>query len=201
MKKFIVLSIAFAMFSLSFSFAQIKVRPGIVAGANYSTIGGKDVKELGDVKYTFGYHGGLMANIKLSEMVYVQPELLYSAVGGKVVVNYEDEDGEDIEETGTMQLNYINLPIKLKTLTKFGMCGMAGVEPGYLLTAKAKQDGESSSFKDQAKSFRMGWFVGVGYQSKAGIGIDVRYTDDFTSFLKEAKLKNSAFVASVYFQF
>ncbi len=195
MKKLIVLSIALAITSLSF--AQVKVRPGIVAGANYSTFEGRDVKELGDVKYNFGYHAGLMANIKLSEIVYVQPELLYSVTGSKVGV--ENEDGET--DNAVIESSYINLPVKLKTITKFGMYGMGGIEPGYLLTAKSKLDGESKSFKNIAKNFRLGWFVGVGYQSNAGIGIDFRYTNDFTSFFKEIKVKNSAFVGSLYFRF
>jgi hypothetical protein len=189
MKKLIVLSAVLA--TASFSFAQIKVSPGIVAGANYTTIEGKDVDA--GVQFRFGFHAGIMSDIKISDIVSIQPEILYSTHGAKV----ELEEG-----AGRFDLSYINLPLTLKAITKFGMYGMAGVEGGYLLSAKATNEaGDTEGFKDLAKNIRAGWTVGAGYQSKAGIGIGFSYTSDFTSFLKEGKMNNSGFRGSVFFVF
>lgn len=64
MKKLIVLSAVLA--TASFSFAQIKVGPGIVAGANYTTIEGKDVDA--GVQFRFGFHAGVMSGMKVSDI-------------------------------------------------------------------------------------------------------------------------------------
>lgn len=189
MKKLIVLSAVLA--TASFSFAQIEVKPGIVAGANYTTIEGKDADA--GTHFKFGFHAGLMSDIKLSDVVSIHPEILYSTHGTKV----ELEGG-----MGRFDLSYINLPLTVKAVTKFGMYGMAGVEGGYLLSAKAKnEEGDTKSIKDFAKNIRAGWTVGAGYQSKAGIGIGFSYTSDFTSFLKEGKMNNNGFRGSVFFIF
>ncbi|MBS1749791.1 MAG: PorT family protein [Bacteroidetes bacterium] len=189
MKKFIVLSAVLA--STSFSFAQIKIRPGIIAGANYTTIEGKDVDA--GTQFRFGFHAGVMSDIKISDIVSIQPEIIYSTHGAKI----EMEEG-----MGRIGLSYINLPLTLKAITKFGMYGTAGVEGGYLLSAKAKNKaGDTKSFKDMSKNFRAGWTVGAGYQSKAGIGIGFSYTSDFTSFLKDDKMNNSGFRGSVFYIF
>ena len=63
---------------------------GLKAGMNLSTFSGDDTDDLSS---KIGIHIGAVANIAISEVFSVQPEVVYSAQGAE----YENSDGYDGE--------------------------------------------------------------------------------------------------------
>ena len=179
---------------------------GIKAGASLTSFVGKDVSS--SASYLFGFNGGLVANIKLSERLSVQPELLYSMKGAKDKMTLGTTT-----LTGTQRLHYIDVPILLKA--KFGQVFVeAGPQAGVLVRANAKfDDGSSNSDVANKDAFNLvdfGYVAGLGYQSTSGPMVGVRYNGGFTNVDQsnvvngqsiQAKARNSAFQLYVGYMF
>jgi hypothetical protein len=56
-----------------------------------------------------------------------------------------------------------------------GFYAEAGVQPGFLLSAKDKYNGNTYDYKDTVNSFDFGIPVGIGYIFKRRLGLNVRY--------------------------
>src|SRR5690606_27290480 len=97
MKK-ILLFVAVA--TLSFT-AQSQVRFGAKAGVNFSSVNGDSFDNADGVT---GFHVGAVAKIGFTELLALQPEILFSAQGYSV-----DLPGDDV----SVRLGYVNLPIML----------------------------------------------------------------------------------------
>ena len=76
MKKLLLFVIAIA----TFQFTQAQTKIGIKGGANFSTYVGSDVE---NAKMLTGFHAGLFANLPITEMIRIQPEVVYSVQGAK----------------------------------------------------------------------------------------------------------------------
>lgn len=72
--------------------------------------------------------------------------------------NWEENDME-----GRVSLLYLNAPVVAQYRTTNGLFFEAGVQPGLLLRARDKFDGESYDFKEHMKNFDFSIPVGVGY--------------------------------------
>lgn len=79
---------------------------GVKAGMNIATLGGDDV---GDVDSRTGLVVGGLVHYRLSDLLAVQPELLYSQKGAKFS---ETLFGEPI--SGTFKLDYLEVPVLLR---------------------------------------------------------------------------------------
>jgi hypothetical protein len=90
-------------------------------------------------------------------------------------------------------LTYITLPIMLQWKTTGGVFIETGPQPGYLI--KAKQDGPGSTETDNKSSFDnfdLSWGAGLGYLSKAGLGIGARYNYGLTNTIEDGGGNNSS---------
>lgn len=164
MKKItLIAAIVFAVTSSS----DAQVQYGVKAGANFYKFSGSDAN-VGNVspKFKVGFAGGGFANIALSEMFSIQPELLYSMEGSK----YE-QGGEKI----VFKTNYINIPLLVQYNTSSGFYGETGPQLGILGSAKATYGSMSQDFKDQLKGINFSWAVGLGYKLTNGLGVGARY--------------------------
>src|ERR1700754_1201103 len=92
-KLFLVLVCASSVIAAG---AQVKF--GVKLGANLA-----NVSDLEGTKSKFGINGGLQASLHLNEMFSVNPEAVYSSQGVKA------EEGD-----GSINLNYINVPVLLQ---------------------------------------------------------------------------------------
>ena len=73
------------------------------------------------------FHAGFTYEKMISDKVALQPEMLYSAEGGK--------SGKT-----TLALNYLNIPILAKFYLTDGFNLQTGLQLGFLLNAKLKSD-------------------------------------------------------------
>jgi len=188
MKKLIL---SFAIISFATVGVNAQVNFGIKGGLNISTLRGDDVE---DAKSLIGGYGGLFANIPLSGMFSIQPEVLYSLEGAK-------EDGAGDPQT---MLNYINIPVMLKYSDPSGFYGEFGPQLGILASAKYKEDGESDvDIKEFLKSTNFSIGLGAGWNFSPKVGVGVRYNLGLSSIADgtDSDVKTGNFSIGIHYSF
>lgn len=185
MKKMFLIA-ALAVFGMSQSDAQVKF--GVKAGPQLTNFAGSDVEE-SDMK--FGFNVGGYANIRFSEQLAFQPELLYSLQGAKNEETYE-EFGITYHEENNMHLSYIQVPLMMKWYAYDGLNFEFGPQVGFNIAAKAKgestvTDGDSSITTeydddiDNISTVDFGVNIGAGYEMSNGLNFGLRYGRGLTS--------------------
>ncbi|NNE03271.1 MAG: PorT family protein, partial [Eudoraea sp.] len=173
MKKLLFISMI-GMFTLLTSCTTM--RYGVKAGPTFATLTGDDTDNL-DAKIGF-FFGGL-AELEVTDMFSVQPELLFSSQGTK----YSESDGFD----GKLKFNYLNLPVMAKVYVSDGFFFEAGPQLGYLLSAKDEYESPGLSGEDDlkdegfVKDIDVGANIGLGYQLDSGLNIGARYNFGLTN--------------------
>jgi len=164
MKKLIL---GLALVAGTFTFAQktptassSPVRFGLKAGLNISNISNSDLNSKA------GFYGGVFANIPVAQDFSVQPEVLYSGLGGKAKGNSNIK----------LNTDYIAVPVMLQYNLIPNLYVEAGPQFGFLISAKGKGTGASVDVKDNFKTFDFGLGLGAGYYFTQNIGVNVRYT-------------------------
>ena len=161
MKKLFTITMALIAFTIS---AQ-NITFGAKAGLNFASMAGDDADGL-DGRTSF--HLGVTAEIEMSDTFSIQPELLYSGQGYTA----------DGDVTG--KVDYINLPIMAKFYVADGISLEAGPQIGFLASAKADVDGESTDIKDLLKSTDFALNLGAGYKLDSGLNFGLRYSMGLT---------------------
>jgi hypothetical protein len=183
----------FLLAACSFAAANAQIQFGIKAGANFSTFTGDGVD---GAKTKIGFHGGAFVGVPLFSTFSLQPELVYSDQGYKV---------KEDEFSGKLNAEYLNIPVLFKYNNPSGFFAQTGPQLGFLLSAKAKADGESTDLKDQFKSTDFSWAVGIGYLIKSvNVGIDARYNIGLSNVAKssgDGSAKNSVFQVGLFYVF
>jgi len=188
MKKLLLLFVC----ATAFGAAQSQVQFGAKAGLNISSISGEDKPD--DMSMKLGLNAGVFADISIAETFSVKPELVYSSQGYKI-------SGEGSTMRGV--LSYINLPVLGKYNDPSGFFAETGPQVGFLASAKAKYDGNSSDMKDNFKSIDFSWAFGIGYQlPENNIGFNARYNLGLSAIPdSDAKAKNSVIQVGVFYVF
>jgi len=88
---------------------------------------------------------------------------------------WEEDYGEGLYD-GVTRLWYLNFPLLARYPFGSGFYGEAGLQPGILLSAKDKFDGESVNVRDNIKTFDLGIPLGVGYDFPNNFGVGLRVT-------------------------
>jgi hypothetical protein len=154
MKKILLVMAALLLVAPAFAG---NTKAGIKAGlAMYNmTASYEGESESGDMK--MGLQAGGFVGIMMNQgKMAIQPELLFVMKGAQ----------EDIgDETGKMNLNYIQIPVLLKVIlgeskTKFNV--FAGPAMSLLMSANASAGGESVDIKDAYNSSEFGVVAGLG---------------------------------------
>jgi hypothetical protein len=80
-----------------------------------------------------------------------------------------------------------------------GFFAEAGLQPGFLLSAKDKFENVSYDYKDYVKTFDLGIPLGVGYEFPNNFGVGFRVTPGLTSINKGdyASYKDRNFVFAI----
>ena len=175
MKKSIVFLFAISVFS-QFSTAQ-KIKFGIKAGANYSTI-----TDNPDSSNLTSFHAGAILELK-TPIIGIQPEILYSSQGTKI-------NGQE-----DLKLNYIAVPIVLKYyITKLSF--EVGPQFSYLVS-KNLPTGYSAAVKDSD----IGVLGGVGLNIIGGLFAQARYVVGLSKNTNADTGKNNVFQLSMGYKF
>ncbi|WP_051718730.1 porin family protein [Hymenobacter sp. IS2118] len=99
-----------------------EIRFGLKGGVNYSSITGNNTA---GVESKIGLQAGALANFALSDLISIQPEVLYSQKG------YQAEVNNDIK----YKINYIDVPLLVK-VNAGGLFFEGGPQVGFLAGAK-----------------------------------------------------------------
>ena len=163
---------------------------GLTAGANYSNFTKANFSTDG----LPGYHTGFTVAYKFTDNFMVDEEFLYSLEGAKVKDG--TFGGQDIK------LSYVNIPIMLKYRTDAGIYIEAGGEAGV----KVREDLGGITDSKFANKTDFGAIGGIGYQTKIGLGIDVRYVYGLqkvpnTPSATLGDFKNNSAQASIFYIF
>lgn len=224
MKK-IVLS-AFAILTIGLVNAQ-DLKFGAKAGVNLATLSGDATNE--DATMKVGFHAGGLMEVKFTDKLALQPELLFSLQGTKIDGRIDYGAGEYDEYSDKLNLAYINIPVMLKFYPIKSFFLEAGPQVGFLVGGKRNReftevynDGNTNitntqssetDVKDLYKSIDFGFNVGLGYDFTENIFINARYniglsnisdvpsTFGFFPGVAELDRKNSVISLSFGFKF
>ena len=195
---------------------QLTLQPKI--GLNLSTVSEIYVisnpytneKDDGNLKGDFAI--GVEAEYGLSEKFSVAAGVLYSRQGkdfGSVKL-YNNPDGSAGWGWDKNQCNlaYLNIPIVANFYFARNWAIKAGIQPGFLLSAKQKVDGigtlksSNDDIKDGYKSFDLSIPLGLSYEYEKVV-FDARYNLGVTKVNKEGDLscKNSVIQFTVGYKF
>ena len=152
------------------------------AGINISSITNSD-----GAKAKVGFVGGVEAEYGLPSNFSVSAGVLFSMQGAKA------KEGD-----AKTKLNYLNIPILCNYYVWQGLAVKAGVQPGFLLSAKAGD----LDIKDGCKTFDLSIPVGVSYEYQKFV-LDARYNIGVTKGNKEGNdsERNSVFAITLGYKF
>lgn len=137
-----------------------KLEFGIKAGVGYSDF----VNANFATDPLVGYHFGGTIGFKLNDRFSIREDILYSLQGAKTT--------SDILGKQDIRLHYMTIPILLRYRTKSGFYVEGGAQAAMLI--KEDVPGLSGDQKF-AKKVDAGAVGGIGFHSKMGLGIGVRY--------------------------
>lgn len=144
----------------SFATAQ-DAQFGIKGGVNFSNIvGGDDGEGIDDENILTSFHLGVFTQIGVSEVFYIQPELVYTRKGAEL----------DSNLFGDTQLNldYLELPVMFRIQILESINLEAGPYAAYLLNSKITNDNRSGELNIDTDNFRK-----LDYGLAAGVGFDL----------------------------
>jgi hypothetical protein len=199
----------YAVLIIAATASTINAQPfdfGIKAGLNVASIGGEDA---GDFDSRTGIAIGGFLAYPLSNMFYIQPELLYTMKGATQTQTFGG-----VEYTGTLKLNYLEIPVLGKLIIPMKnptMKPMVYVGPSLAFKISSKLHLKGGDLDDQddyegIKSTDLGFVVGGGVGFPVGsntLGVEIRYDFGLTSIDDsgdDANIKNNVLMLMVSFE-
>lgn len=147
-----------------------------------------------------GFYVGAGVDIPLSEMVSIEPGLIYTQRGyglkGNLTINKLKI--EALNARATSQMHYIDLPVLLKIKPAGGLIIFAGPQVSYLVKNNLQADIAVLGFSllntdlditNQFNRFDMGITGGIGYEFEGGFGIAASYEKGFNRLDKNQNFK------------
>lgn len=211
MKKIILTS----LLTLAFGFTNAQnAKFGIKGGlnvANQSNPGGSEWINF-DTSSLIGFHIGGFVEIKISDKISVQPELLYSAQGGilnsVILLPRETGDPNEIPQLLNIEvennLSYINIPVMFKyyVIEKFSL--ELGPQLGILVDSKRKNtlNGQTTEDRYNYDSIDYGFNLGAGYDITENFSVGIRYSLGFNDIANFSnKVNNNVLSLSLGYKF
>ena len=189
MKKLCLLVIGIT--SAIFSFAQ-QAKLGVKAGLNIASL---KIEDFDNTDSRLGLHAGLLAHIHLAPQWAVQPELLYSAEGGKVDFGGGSE--------ATYKNDYVNIPVMFQYMFDNGFRIEAGPQLGLLVSSKIEDENDVEDDADDTfKTTNVSLGVGLNYLSHSGFGFGGRYNHGVSNIAEgNGDAKGRVFQISLFYMF
>lgn len=157
------------LFSCAFAQHAIGLKGGLnsantkLKGASYSS--------------RLGFHAGLLAQLPLGKTWLLRPEILYTVKGYKF-------SSTPFNSSGTVQLDYICLPLLAGYRITPVVTLLAGPEVGYLAKANTHFDARDHNSKDNFANVDLGFDVGGSCNFSKKFGADLRYNYGFAGLRK-----------------
>ena len=187
MKKILLLA-AIALSSLS---VKAQTEPGTFTLMPKVGLNMANVTDLENTKMKAGAVAGVEAEYRASNLMGITAGVLYSMQGVKA-------DKGDFKE----KLDYINIPILANFHVWKGLSINAGIQPGFLVSAKADNGDEDKDIKDGCESFDFSIPVGASYEWNSFV-LDLRYNIGVTKIYKEdeGSSKNGVLAITLGYKF
>ncbi|WP_303316731.1 outer membrane beta-barrel protein [Flavivirga abyssicola] len=133
------------------AFSQIKIKPGVRAGANFSNLTNTNLDDKTDL------YIGAFAEIKFVKFYALQPEINYSRQGGKSTISGLDD----------LEIQYLGVALanKFYPIKAIGLHAILG--PAINIKVGDNYD--------DLEGFDFLFFGGLGYDFPFGLGIEARY--------------------------
>ena len=186
MKK-ISIMIIIALTSASAFCQSVSLGPKV--GLNISNYTGGDLES----NALIGVHLGGILNLGLGKSFSLQPEVLFSTQGAKIVTNSQKKD---------FKTTYVAVPVMAKFKSAAGLY----FEIGPQVSFRTSEDIPDKTIDQFSKNLDLAVGVGVGYQAGFGLGIGARYLAGISKvgdFNKTAAanpdFKNSVVQLSLFF--
>ncbi len=167
--------------------AQTGVKYGLKGGFNGATFSGTDSD---GSEYKAGFAAGGFLNFGISDLISIQPELLYSQKGASVD-NFQGANGSTFKST----LGYLDVPIMLRLTAGDDGKGPffeLGPQGSFVLhnrdfTQTGDDDTRSTknTSTDDLNKVVVGYVAGIGYQITSGLSLGIRYTGDISQVYKD----------------
>lgn len=183
------------LIALSFSAnAQQEVKFGPKAGVNFANL-----SNVSKAKMLTGFYVGAFAEIKFTDKLSLQPELMYSSQGAKNEYS-ETILGITAEHKNHDKLDYINIPLLAKYYITNGFSVELGPQFGFLIKAENKDEVTiggvktkgNTDFKNEVNSFDFGIGAGLAYDLSSGFFVNARYNLGVTKVGKSDQYYNDA---------
>ena len=156
-----------------------------------------------DTRAKAGFTAGVEAQYQMKSWFGLAAGVQYAQQGSKV-------KGVDPK----ISLGYINVPIMAKFYPVKGLALGAGIQPGFMTSAKITGDNADVNIKDNCNTFDFSIPLSVAYESPIGLIIEARYNAGLTNVAKDAfkggnydtydkvtKNKNSVFMLTIGYKF
>lgn len=145
----------------------------------------------GETGQRHGFHIGFYGESFISENFSIQPEVLYSQQGYKII-----NGGESF----TQKVDYINVPVMLKAYPSKNFFLEAGPQIGLAVSHKEEYNGFFSGSQEyDPTNFDWGINFGAGFKTDSGISLGVRYHVGLGDLYDEGKAQNRVLQFSLGF--
>lgn len=164
-------------------FSQVKVRPGVKAGFNFSNL-----TNVENSTPKTGLNGALFLNVHFTRFYELQVETSYSGQGASFEERYYGNGFDPLITTRTYdyELNYMSLGIanKFFPVKNIGLNFIIGPSIDVLVSDNAYND---------ITPIDLSFFGGIGYEFPFGLGLEVRYKqgiidvrDDYIDYVDDS---------------
>jgi len=187
-KIFFFLLISALTFTTSAQTAKSRCNWGLKSGLNISTLR-TDANSENDWKT--GLVLGAYFKFKAGNNFMIQPEFLYSSLGGRLATIGSGET--------RYRLNYFSIPVLANIKIAKNISVVAGPEADFLIQAKRGNDGNYSKSTGDFRDASFGLTGGFEFWPIQQVGFSARYhhgfsnvADDESGSLRNMELKNQA---------
>lgn len=187
MKKFFAFAVA--MMLSATTFAQTEVGRFFFApkvGYNAASL----TNSTDDYTTQLGIAAGIEVGYQMTDKFGITADVLYSGQGVYCDAEWYQTDGTVpfFKLKDNMKLDYLNIPILANYYVAKGLAVKAGIQPGFLVSAKSKVEllntpETTEDLKEGTNSFDFSIPVGISYEWK-NIFIDARYIFGITNVNK-----------------
>ena len=143
-------------------------------GISYANLSGA-----GNGSAKLGFTAGIEAKYQISDMFALSGGVFYAQQGAKGTENFSELGVGNVALDIDLANDYLNIPVLLNAYVAKGFAIKAGVQPGILMSAKAKVkvagQKASESIKDYFNTFDVAIPLGISYETEDGFIVDARY--------------------------
>ncbi len=120
--------------------------------------------------------GAIVPLLNINDMLSIRGEANLSLQGAK---------WEESNLKGRTNLFYVNVPLVLRYQTESGFFGEAGLQAGFLLSAKDKYEESTDDYMDHMNKFDLSIPLQIGYEFENNFGVGLRVIPGVSDITKD----------------